>query len=102
MSDGHHHGGDMGGQPGFQPGMIPSHETHHHHHHSADPSGQLTDPTDPMSPAYGRRRPGGLRYRPRPGSPAWVGLWIVRLAILAFIGYVIFQLVHGMSSAPTP
>jgi hypothetical protein len=31
-----------------------------------------------------------------------VGLWIVRLAILAFIGYVIFQLVHGMSSAPTP
>ena len=89
---GHHHGGDMGGQPGFQPGMFPP-EPHHHHHHIAEPS-------DPMPLAYGRRRRGVGRYRPRTGSPAWVALWVVRLAVLAFIIYVAFQVFHGAASTP--
>lgn len=101
MSDGgHHHGGDMGGQPGFQPGMSPPHE--HHHHHIADPSDHSADSWDPTPPPYGRGRPGVRRYRPRTGSAAWAGLWIVRLAILAFIVFVIFQVVHGVSSTSAP
>jgi hypothetical protein len=101
MSDGgHHHGGDMGGQPGFQPGMAAPHE--HHHHHSAEPSERIADPWGPMPPASGPPRPGARRYRPRAGSPAWAGLWIVRLAILAFIVFVIFEIVHGASSTPAP
>ena len=94
MSEGgHHHGGDMSGQQGFQPGMFPPHETHHHH---------IADPSNLMPPAYGRRRNGGRRYRPRPGSPAWMGLWMVRLAILAFIVFVAFQVFHGVTSTPSP
>ena len=89
---GHHHGGDVGGQPG----MFSPHE--HHHHHSADSS----DPWGLTPPAYGQSRPRVRRYRPRAGSPARVGLWIVRLAILAFVVYVIFQIVHGASSTPAP
>jgi hypothetical protein len=96
MSEGgHHHGGDMGGQPGFQPGMFPPHESHLHHHDIADPS-------DLTPPAYGRRRSGVRRVRPRAGSRAWVVLWIVRLAILAFIVYVAFQVFHGAPSTPSP
>jgi hypothetical protein len=96
---GHHHGGDMGGQqgfsdPGFQPGMFPP-EPHHHHHHIAEPS-------DPMPLAYGQRPRGGLRYRSRASSPAWVALWVVRLAVLAFIVYVAFQVFHGATSTPSP
>jgi hypothetical protein len=95
MSEGgHHHGGDLGGQPG----MLPPHEPHHHHHHIADPS----DPWGLIPPAHGQPRPGVRRYRPRAGSPAWVGLWIVRLAVLAFVGYVAFQIVHGATSTPAP
>jgi hypothetical protein len=99
MSEGgHHHGGDMGGQqgfsdPGFQPGMLPPTESPHHH---------LADPSDPMPPAYGRRRSGARRYRPRVGSTAWVVLWIVRLAVIAFIVYVAFQVFHGAASTPSP
>jgi hypothetical protein len=99
MSEGgHHHGGDMGGQqgfsgPGFQPGMFPPPEPHHHH---------IADPSDLMPPAYGRRRYGVRRYRPRAGSPAWAVLWIVRLAVLAFIVYVAFQVFHGATSTPSP
>jgi hypothetical protein len=89
---GHHHGGDMGGQQGFQPGMFPP-EPHHHH---------IAEPSDPMPLAYGRRRRGALRYRPRAGSPAWVALWVVRLAVLAFIAYVAFQVFHGATSMPSP
>jgi hypothetical protein len=89
---GHHHGGDMGGQQGFQPGMFPPHEPHHHH---------IAEPFDPMPSAYGRRRPGALRYRPRAGSLAWVVLWVVRLAILAFIVYVAFQFFHDATSTPS-
>jgi hypothetical protein len=55
-----------------------------------------------MPLAYGRRRQGARLYRPRAGSPAWVGLWVVRLAILAFIIYVAFQLFHGVTSTPSP
>jgi hypothetical protein len=101
MSEGgHHHGGDMGGQPslsdpGLQPGAFPPPGPHHHHPHIADSS-------DVMPPAYGRRRRGALRYRPRAGSPAWVVLWIVRLAVLAFIVYVAFQVFHGATSTPSP
>ena len=96
MSEGgHHHGGDMGGQQGLQAGMFPPHEPHHHPHHIADPSNL-------MPPAHGRRRYAGRRYRPRAGSPAWVGLWIVRLAILAFIVFVAFQVFHGVTSTPSP
>jgi hypothetical protein len=100
MSDsGHHHGGDMGG--GFQPGMFPA-EHHHHHHHIAEPSGHIAESSDPMSPAYGRRRPGALRYRPRAGSPGWIMLWVVRLALFAFIIYVAFEVFHGVTSTPSP
>ena len=88
---GHHHGGDMGG--GFQPGMFPPEPHHHHHHHIAETS-------DPMPPAYGRRQPGALRYRPRAGSPGWVMRWVLRLVVLAFITYVAFQLFHGATSTP--
>jgi hypothetical protein len=95
MSEGGHMGGDMGGQQGLQPGMVPPHEHHHHHHHIADPS-------DLTPPAFGPLRYGGLRYRPRAGSPAWVGLWIVRLAVLAFIAFVVFQVFHGATSTPSP
>jgi len=102
MSEGgHHHGGDMGGQPGSQPAMFPLNEPHHHHHHHiADPSDHIGDSWGPMPPAYGRPRPGVRRYRPRAGSPAWAGLWIVRLAILAFIVFVAFQVFHGATSTP--
>jgi hypothetical protein len=95
MSEGgHHHGGDMGG--GFQPGMFPpEHHLHQHQHHMAEPS-------DPMPPAYGQRRSGGLRYRPRAGSPGWVMLWVIRLEIFAFIIYVVFQVFHGVTSTPSP
>lgn len=55
-----------------------------------------------MPPAYGRRRYGVRRYRPRAGSPAWVGLWIVRLAVLAFIVFVAFQVFHGATSTSSP
>ena len=97
MSEGgHHHGGDMGGQSGFQPGMFPPEPHHHHHHHDYN----MVQPPDPMPPAYGRRRHGTGRYRQRPGSPAWVALWVVRLAVLAFIIYVAFQVFHGASSTP--
>jgi hypothetical protein len=108
MSDGgHHHGGDMGGQPGFQPGMFPPHETHHHHHHVADASDRLGDLSGQMPPAFGRRGNGVRRYgtgrvRPRVGSPAWVGLWVVRLAVLAFIAFVAFQVLHGVTSTSSP
>ena len=94
MSEGgRHFGGDMGGQQGFQPGMFPPHEPHHHH---------IADPSDLTPPAFGRRRYGARRYRPRAGSPAWVGLWIVRLAVLAFIVFVAFQVFHGARSTPSP
>ncbi len=53
-----------------------------------------------MPPAFGRSRSGVRRYRPRAGSPAWVGLWIVRLAVLAFIVFVAFQVFHGATSTP--
>ena len=93
MSEGgHHHGGDMGG--GFQPGMSPT-EHHHHHHHD-----HVAGTSDPMPPAHGRRRPAAPRYRPRAGSPGWVVVWVVRLAILAFIIYVVFQVFHGVTSTP--
>ncbi len=88
---GHHHGGDTGG--GFQPGMSPPGPHHHHHQHIAQTS-------DPMPPAYGRRRPGAPRYRPRAGTPGWVMLWVLRLAVLAFIIYVAFQVFHGATSTP--
>jgi hypothetical protein len=120
MSEGgHHHGGDMGAPQGFQPGMFPAHEPHHHHQHG-DMGGLQgfqpgmfpgqepdrhhgADSPDLMPPAYGRRsRYGVRRYRPRPGSPAWVGLWVVRLAVLAFIIYVAFQVFHGATSSPSP
>lgn len=96
MSEGgHHHHGDMGGQqgfsdPGFQPGMFPPPEPDLHPHHLADPS-------DLTPRARGRRR-----YRPRAGSRAWVVLWIVRLAVLAFIVYVAVQVFHGATSTPSP
>jgi hypothetical protein len=98
VSEGHHHGGDIGGQPGLQPQMFPHHE--HQHHHIADPS-------DPMPPAYGPgssgvRRSGMRRPRPRTGSSAWIGLLIVRLAVIAFIVYVAFQIFHGAASTPSP
>ncbi len=99
MSDGgHHHGGDMGGQqgfsePGFQPGIFPPPEPDPYH---------MADPSDLMRPAYGRPRRGVRRPRPRAGSPAWVVLWIVRLAVLAFIVFVAFQFFHGMTSTPSP
>lgn len=97
MSEGgHHHGGDMSGQQGVQPGMFPPPEPHHH------PVADPPDPWGPIPPAYGPPRPGAHRYRPPAGSPAWAGLWIVRLAILAFIVFVIFEIVHGASSTPTP
>ena len=86
----HHHGGDMGGQPG----MFPP-EPHYPHHHIAESS-------DPIPPAYGQRRRGALRYRPRAGSPGWVLLWVVRLAVLAFIIYVAFQVLHGATSTTSP
>jgi hypothetical protein len=88
---GHHHSGDMGG--GFQPGMFPPEPHPHHHHHMAETS-------DPVPPAYGRRGPGALRYRPRAGSPGWVLRWVCRLVVLAFIIYVAFQLFHGATSTP--
>jgi hypothetical protein len=98
MSEGgHHHGGDMGG--GFQPGMFPPEHHHHQHHHQH----HIAEPSDPMPPpAYGQRRPGALRYRPRAGSPGWVMLWVVRLAVLAFIIYVAFQVFHGATSTTSP
>jgi hypothetical protein len=89
---GHHHGGDMGGQPG----MFPPEPHHHHHHH------HIAESSDPIPPAYGPRRRGALRYRPRAGSPGWVLLWIVRLAVLAFIIYVAFQVLHGATSTTSP
>ena len=93
MSEGgHHHGGDMGG--GVQPGMFPPAEAHHHHHH------HMAETSDPMPPAYGRRRPGALRYRPRAGSPGWVVRWVLRLVVIAFIVYVAFQVFHGTTSTP--
>ena len=88
---GHHHGGDLGG--GFQPGMFPPEPLHPHHHHIAETS-------DPLPPAYGRGRPGVPRSRPRAGSPGWVLRWILRLAVLAFIIYVAFQVFHGATSTP--
>jgi len=95
MSEGgHHHGGDMGGQPAFLPAAFPLHEHHHHDHHIADPA-DPSGASDLMPPAYGRRRPGVRRYRPSAGSPAWVGLWIVRLAVLAFIIFLAYQVIHG-------
>jgi hypothetical protein len=98
MNDGgHHHGGDMGG--GFQPGMFPP-EPHHHHHQN-----HIAETSDPVPQAYGQhgqRRPGGLRYRPRAGSPGWVMLWVLRLAVIAFIIFVAFQVFHGATSTPSP
>ena len=94
MSEGgHHHGGDMGG--GSQPGMFPPEPHHHHHQHQ-----HIAQTSDPMPPGYGRRRPGALRYRPRAGTPGWVVLWVLRLAVLAFIVYVAFQVFHGTTSTP--
>jgi hypothetical protein len=92
---GHHHGGDMGGQPG----MFPT-EPHHHHHQHHDQ--HIAEPSDPMPLAYGRRRQGALRYRPRAGSVGWVTLWVVRLAIIAFIIYVAFEVFHGVTSMSSP
>jgi hypothetical protein len=61
----------------------------------------MAETSDPMlPPAYGRRRPGALRYRPRAGSPGWVIRWVLRLAVLAFIIYVAFQVFHGATSTP--
>jgi hypothetical protein len=98
MSEGgHHHGGDMGG--GFEPPMFPP-EHHLHQHHIAE--SYVAEPSDPMPPAYGQRRPGALRYRPRAGSPGWVMLWVVRLAVLAFVIYVAFHIFHGATSTPAP
>ena len=94
---GHHHGGDMGGQQGFQPGMFPPPEPHHHHHHH-----DIAGPSDLTPPAFGQGRYGVRRYRPRAGSPAWVGLWVVRLAVLAFIVFVAFQVFHGAASTSSP
>ncbi len=54
-------------------------------------------PSDLTPRARGRRR-----YRPRAGSRAWVVLWIVRLAVLAFIVYVAVQVFHGATSTPSP
>jgi hypothetical protein len=97
MSEGgHHHGADMGGQQGVQPGMFPPPEPHHHH---------IADSSDPFAlipSTYQPPRTGAHRYRPRTGSAAWVGLWIVRLAVVAFVVFVIFEIVHGASSTPTP
>jgi len=96
MSEGgHHHGGDMGGQqgfsdPGFQPGMFPSSEPHR----------DVPDPFASGPPPYARRRYGGRRYRPRVGSPGWVVLWVVRLAIVGFFIYVALQIFHGANSTP--
>ena len=90
---GHHHGGDMGGAS--QPGMFSPEPHHHHHQHQ-----HIAQPSDPMPPAYGRRRPGAVRYRPRAGTPGWVVLWVLRLAVLAFIVYVAFQVFHGATSTP--
>jgi hypothetical protein len=97
MSEGgHDHGGDMGGQPSFfdpglQPGVFPPPEPYH-----------IADSSGLMPPGYGRRRRDTRRYRPRAGSPGWVVVWIVRLALLAFIVYVAFQVFHGMTSTPSP
>jgi hypothetical protein len=98
MSDGHHHGGDMGGG---QPGMLPPTAAHHHHHHHHDLP-HIADPSGLTPTEYGRRRSGVRPYRPRAGSPGWVARWILRLAVLAFIGYVAFQVFHGAMSTPSP
>lgn len=95
-----HHGGDMGGQQGVSPGMFPPSEPHHHHHpHTPEPF-PMSDAFPPESGAHGPGRYPRRRYRPRPGSPGWVVLWVVRLAVLAFIGYVAFQVFHGVTSTP--
>ena len=102
MSEGHHHGGDLGGQPGFsdpgfQPQMFPPPEPDLHPY-------DIADQPDLTPPAYGSRRSRVRRPRPRPrtGSPAWIGLLIVRLAVIAFVVYVAFQIFHGGTSTPSP
>ncbi len=99
MSEGgHHHGGDMGGG---QPGMFSPPEHHHNHHHHHDPH-HIADPSGVMPPASGRLGYGVRRYRPRAGSPGWVVQWIVRLAVIAFIVFVVFQVLHGVTSSSSP
>jgi hypothetical protein len=99
MSEGgHHHGADMGGQPGFsdpgfQPQMFPPPEPDLHPY-------DIADPPDLTPRAYGSRRSRVRRPRPRAGSPAWVVQWIVRLAVIAFMLYVAFQIFHGAPSTP--
>jgi hypothetical protein len=98
MSEGHHHhGGDASG--GIPPGMLPPSAPHHHDHHH-QPPGHLADPSDPMWPDSGRRRPRGPVVPLRRGSVAWVTRWVLRLVIIAFIVYVAFQVFHGVATTP--
>jgi hypothetical protein len=120
MSEGgHQHDGGMDRQPGFQPGMFPSPDSYQY---TADPFLQSTPdpflqgtpdafppdapgPFPRLPPAYQRSRPGGRvygrrRYPLRVGSPGWVVASVVRLAVIAFIVYVAFQVFHGAASTP--
>lgn len=101
MSEGgHHHGGDMGGQPAMFPSPEPHH--HHHHHHYDDDPHHIEGQSDAMPPVRGRLGYGARRYRPRTGSPGWVVQWIVRLAVIAFVVFVAYQILQGATSTPSP
>jgi hypothetical protein len=102
--DGGHSGGHVGGHVGGHSG---GHDAgggfgaggHHRSHHRPD-SGQ--NQAGPPGPAFGssRGRPG---YRRRPlaaGSAAWFVRLAARLAVLAFVCFVAYQVFHGMSSTP--
>jgi hypothetical protein len=103
MSEHHggHHGGDMGGGPqNFGgPPDVPGASGGFGPFGPADQHDNFRD--SPTFYSYRRGGRVGFRYRPRPGSPGWVVLWVVRVAVIALFVYIAVHVASGMgTSAP--